>query len=217
MFFYKILGSLIFFVAWFLKLTYRYEDKVGSLPIAKKTSPYNAFFTALWHQDLIACLLSKKKSWGPFAAICSASKDGEIIAVAMKKLGVIPIRGSSKKGGTRAKEQLMESLKKGSICAITIDGPTGPIYEIKSGIIEMAQMTGAPIVPYLARAKNNWVINSWDKMNIPKPFTKIHNYTGEPIWVPKELPRERFHEIKDQIKNELFKAKEVLIESFKND
>ena len=54
-------------------------------------------------------------------------------------------------------------------------------------------------------------------MNIPKPFTKIYTYTGEPIWVPKDLPREKFQEIKDQIKNELFKAKEVLIESFKND
>lgn len=213
---YKILGNLIFLVVWFFKLTYRFEEKVGSIAEAKKLPPYNAFFAALWHQDLIGCLLSQKKHWGGFAALCSASKDGEMISIAMKRLGVIPVRGSSKKGGTKAKEQLMEYLKLGYTCAITIDGPTGPIYEIKSGIIEMAQATGAPIVPYLARGKHNWVINSWDKMNIPKPFSKVYTYTGEPIWVPKDLPRERFFEIKDKIKSELFKAKEVLIESFKN-
>jgi lysophospholipid acyltransferase (LPLAT)-like uncharacterized protein len=215
---YKILGNLIFFVVWFFKLSYRFEEKVSSIAEAKKLPPYNAFFAALWHQDLVACLLSQKKHWGEFAALCSASKDGEMISIAMKRLGVIPVRGSSKKGGTKAKEQLIEIIKKGGVTiAITIDGPTGPIYEIKSGIIEMAQASGAPIVPYLARGKRNWVINSWDKMNIPKPFTKVYTYTGQPIWVPKDLPRERFHEIKDQIKNELFKAKEVLIESFKND
>lgn len=216
MFFYRILGNLIYFVCRLLELTYRCEEKFGSLSLAKGYHPSGAHIFGIWHQNLVSSILSGRK-YGPYGTLASASKDGEIITTAIKKLNLIPIRGSSKKGGLKAKNQMIEMIQSGLPCALTIDGPTGPLYEIKSGIIEIAQTTGIPIVPHTALAKNYWILEkSWDKMRIPKPFTKIFTYTGEPIWVPKDLPRERYTEIKEQIKKELFREEEILNEIIKN-
>lgn len=212
---YRILGNIAYLLARLIELTYRCEDKVGSLSLAKSYHPSGAHIFGIWHQNLVSSILSGRK-YGPYGTLASASKDGEIIATAIKKLNLVPIRGSSKKGGLKAKNQMIELIKGGLPCALTIDGPTGPLHEIKSGIIEIAQITGVPIVPHTAIAKSYWVLEkSWDKMRIPKPFTKILTYTGDPIWVPKDLPRERYFEIKEQIKKELFKEEEILNELIK--
>jgi lysophospholipid acyltransferase (LPLAT)-like uncharacterized protein len=213
---YKILGNFVYLVARLIESTYRCEEKVGSLSQAKGYHPGGAHIFGIWHQNLVSSILSGNK-FGPYGTLASASKDGEIIATAIKKFNLVPVRGSSKKGGLKAKNQMIEKIQEGLPFALTIDGPTGPAYEIKSGIIEIAQITGIPIVPHTALAKNYWVIKkSWDKMRIPKPFTKIYTYTGDPIWVPKDLPRERYNEIKEQIKKELFKEEEILNEIIKN-
>ncbi len=213
---YKILGHIIYYIVSLISLTFRYQERYGSLERAKYLHPKGSYIAALWHQDLFSCITFGIR-FGPYTTLASASKDGELITTAIRKLGLLPVRGSSKKGGTKAKTELIEYLEKGIPAALTIDGPKGPIYEIKSGIIEMAQVTGVPIVPFLALGKDNFVIKkSWDKMRIPKPFTKIYTYTGNPIYVPKDLPREKYGEIKEKIKNELFKAQDFLEKEFKS-
>jgi lysophospholipid acyltransferase (LPLAT)-like uncharacterized protein len=214
---YRILGYLTSVIVKLLSLTYQFKEVVGDFSSLRKHSPKGSYIVALWHQDLFPSILFGK-DFSPHSTIASASKDGELITTAIKRLGYVPVRGSSKKGGTKAKSELVELLEKGLPSSLTIDGPKGPIFEIKSGIVEMAQTASVPIIPFIALGRNNWILEkSWDKMRIPKPFTKIFVYTGNPIYVPKDLNRDQYGEIKDQLKDELFKGKEILEDKIKND
>ena len=129
--------------------------------------------------------------------IVSRSRDGDPVAFLCEHLGHVAVRGSSKKrgvdkGGREAKDEMIERLKAGSPGAITVDGPSGPVFEVKPGVIEMARRAAVPIVPYVTIPARCWIFNSWDRFRLPKPFSKIHVYYGAPYLVPPETTFEDF-------------------------
>ena len=73
---------------------------------------------------------------------------------------------------------------------LTIDGPKGPRYKVKSGAILLAKITGVPIVPILIQPKKYWTVRSWDKLQIPKPFTRARVFVSDPILVPPDTRKE---------------------------
>jgi len=116
----------------------------------------------------------------------SASRDGELITTIGRFFGYTAVRGSSSKGGQEATREMVEHLKACKRCAITPDGPRGPRREVKMGTVNIARLTGCPVVPFGFAAERCWRLKSWDRFIIPKPFSRAVFVYGEPIRVPAE-------------------------------
>lgn len=116
----------------------------------------------------------------------SQSKDGEYIAQVMKRLGLNAVRGSSSRGAEGAFRQMCDLLDKGQQVGFTPDGPRGPVQRIHGGVIAAAQMSGVPIVPVAVASRRKIVFRSWDKFELPLPFSHIVVSHGKPLWVSKD-------------------------------
>lgn len=136
----------------------------------------------LWHQQFFAAIrhFERYRSYRPSIMI-SQSQDGELIAGIAKKDGWFPVRGSSSRGGRQALKILMEKLRETGLAAHIVDGPQGPIGEVKDGVIHLAQATGAAIVPLYVSADRAWYFNSWDRFFVPKPFARVTLSFGDMI------------------------------------
>lgn len=177
----KITSNLIFVIVRFLNLTYRYRyhQNEGIINLENKN-----MILGIWHQNLLAGILAQMGK--THIVIISKSKDADPVAHVCKKFGHIVVRGSSKntninKGGKQAKDEMIEFLKKGFPGAITVDGPKGPAFKAKPGIVDMAIKANANIVPYAIGLSSFWQFKSWDQFRLPKPFSKILISYGNPI------------------------------------
>ncbi len=138
------------------------------------------FLFALFHsaQMLVASYRA------PFRTniLVSLSKDGEIAASVLRNLGFGIVRGSSSRRGSEALDELVSAVKSGESAAITVDGPRGPLNEVKSGIIRLSLSTGAPVVCVSAAAKPMYRLEkSWDRFMLAPPFAKVCICFSDPI------------------------------------
>jgi len=169
-------------------MTYRYRFENNTVVQKLKREKQNFIF-AIWHQNLFAGILAQ--TGFRYIVIVSKSADAEPVAFTCKLLGHLVVRGSSRKGsvdknGQAAKEEMIECLKVGHPGAVTVDGPKGPVFKVKPGIIDMAKKSGAWIVPYAVAPTTYWQFKSWDSFRLPKPFSKILISYGEPIKLNEE-------------------------------
>ncbi|HOI75624.1 MAG TPA: lysophospholipid acyltransferase family protein [Syntrophales bacterium] len=143
---------------------------------------------ALWHQRVLGVVgyASRFREFKP-SAIVSASRDGDLIVRIVERLNFRPVRGSSTRGGREALSAMVEDLREHPFAVHASDGPTGPRGVIKAGLIRMSQLSGAPVVPVYISFSRAWSLGSWDRMLIPKPFSRIVVRWGEPMYVPKNL------------------------------
>ena len=133
----------------------------------------------------------------------SDHKDGEIIARVISFFSIDAIRGSSSKGAVKALAQSFRELKSGIDVIITPDGPRGPYHSVADGAVVIAQKQNAPIQILNYEASKFWQLKSWDKMIIPKPFSKI-SYTLSPPFSVTDMPLEAARGlIKKEMENEL--------------
>src|SRR5262249_32311450 len=128
----------------------------------------------------------KRNHTAGMAVMVSASKDGAFLAAILECFGVEPARGSSSRRGPQALLELTSWAERGYDLAITPDGPRGPRYVVQDGVMSLAQLTGLPIIP--ASYHSNWklVIKSWDRFQIPLPFSLCNVTLGKPVSVPRE-------------------------------
>lgn len=132
-----------------------------------------------WHDEIFP-MLTLRRDW-PMAAIVSRSRDGEYLARVLHGLGFKTVRGSSSRGGVAALIQAAAALKKERLSTfVALDGPRGPRHEAKDGIFWLAHHAGAPIVPVRAFCQNAWRAKSWDRFQMPKPFSRTLVVFGEP-------------------------------------
>lgn len=125
--------------------------------------------------------------------LVSRSKDGEIIARIIEKMGYKTIRGSKgKKGAVEATMQMITALKSGENCAMMVDGPSGPPKIAKIGVVKVAKMSGIPIIPVSWYSNNITLLKfpSWDGLRMPFYHTNLVNLYGEPIYVPHDANEE---------------------------
>lgn len=130
------------------------------------------------------------------AVMTSQSRDGEFIARVIQRFGFIPVRGSSSRGGQRALLEMNKLLAEGNAVAFTIDGPRGPRGVAKKGPVLLARMSGAAITAFYVAVERAWVLNTWDKLVIPKPFSRIYVRFARKIFVPPDADdaaMERYH------------------------
>ena len=118
----------------------------------------------------------------------SMSKDGEYISRFIKRLGYGSVRGSSSRGGVGALVEMIRLMRAGIPMAFSPDGPRGPRYVAKSGPVMLAKKTGNPMMPFVVECRSYWTIGSWDRMQIPKPFTRAIVIIEEPIYVEPDAP-----------------------------
>ena len=120
------------------------------------------------------------------AVLTSQSLDGEFIARVIKRFGFVPVRGSSTRGGQRALFEMDRLLRERGAVAFTIDGPRGPRFVAKKGPVLLARTSGAPMTAFYVAVKNSWVLNTWDGLVIPKPFSRTYVRVARKIFVPAE-------------------------------
>lgn len=136
--------------------------------------------------------------------LVSLSKDGELASMTLQMLGFGIVRGSSSKRGREALDELILRVKNGESAAITVDGPKGPIEQVKSGIIRLASECKVPIVCVSAAAKNMYRLNkSWDRFIIAPPFAKLIISFSEPIIVDKIDNDDQMNSYKELIRKRL--------------
>ena len=204
----KFLATLIYYFLRLLNWTYRYEfSGIENRAQAIEKSPNQTYIYGIWHQNLAGGILSQYYLKVKHGCIVSSSKDGDLVAYTLEKLGNIAIRGSSTRGGQAALQTMIKSILNGYPGAITIDGPKGPAHIVKKGIVEIARLTQSPIIPYTVLAKHYWSFEkSWDKFRLPKPFTKIFVHYNQPIFVKGSNDQENIREYCLLLKNSLESA-----------
>jgi lysophospholipid acyltransferase (LPLAT)-like uncharacterized protein len=140
------------------------------------------FIYAFWHGRQLLLFHAHRNSGVVIPA--SESRDGEIQAGILKRFGFDVVRGSSKRKGDRALLGLVNGLRKGKSIALSVDGPRGPVYEVKQGVTYLAGKLDKPIVPVITSAKRYWILDKiWDKYLLPVPFTRGIVLYGEPLIV----------------------------------
>lgn len=141
------------------------------------------FIACFWHGRM----LHMRRAWDgarPVHMLISAHNDGVLISRAIARLGVLTVKGSSRKGGTTALRTMQRVLEKGDVVGITPDGPRGPRMRAKSGPIKLAQLTGTPILPISGNTSRRKIFKSWDRFCLPLPFAKGIILVGSPILPP---------------------------------
>lgn len=174
---------------------------------------------AMWHAH--QCCLHGVKERADLSVLISRSVDGEIIARTVSKWGFKVVRGSKgKKGSIEATMQLIDRLKNNECIAMMVDGPSGPAQQVKNGVIKIAKMSQAPIVPlyWYSSDKTFLKMPSWDGFRYPFFYTRMINFYGEPIYVDPDSTDEQDEEIRIKLQNSLNelerKAPEVWKEKF---
>lgn len=129
----------------------------------------------------------------------SRSFDGEYIARIIEKLGFIAVRGSSSRGGASALLGLKSQLEQGAPVAFTIDGPRGPKYVAKPGPVLLSRATALPMATFYVALSDAWVLNTWDALMIPKPFSKALARVSAKVRVPAEAGEPQMAEYHTQL------------------
>jgi lysophospholipid acyltransferase (LPLAT)-like uncharacterized protein len=138
----------------------------------------------------------------------SASYDGEYIARIIGKFGYVPVRGSSSRHAVRALLGLRRALDAGWTVAFTIDGPRGPRYKVKPGPVALARSSGRPLVMFHLAVDRAWVLNSWDRMMIPLPFSRVLARIGTKIHVPADARDEDIQRYTAELQASLDRVRE---------
>ncbi|MGD9616391.1 MAG: lysophospholipid acyltransferase family protein [Alphaproteobacteria bacterium] len=144
------------------------------------------FILAFWHGRLLMIPMAWQRL-APMHMLISAHRDGRIIADAVTYFGVQSIPGSTRRGGSAALRRMLKRLEAGECVGITPDGPRGPATVASIGIVNLARLAGAPIVPIACATSRRRVLNSWDRFNLALPFGRGIFIWGEPIEIAPDL------------------------------
>jgi len=146
----------------------------------------------------------KKRNQTPgLAAMVSASKDGGMLTAVLDCFKVKPVRGSSSRRGRQALLELTTWAERGYDLAITPDGPRGPCYVVQEGVASLAQLTGLPIIPVSYHLCWKIHARSWDRFQIPLPFSRCEIIYEKPIRVPRNATAEQRETLRSQLEQTL--------------
>lgn len=168
--------------------TWRREIEIPEDVLARTDQP-EKLILSFWHNRQIG-LLALAGRLGSAKVLVSRHGDGEIIAQIVARFGIETIRGSSTRGGIGAFRQLVTQTHSSHIM-ITPDGPVGPRYVVKKGVMMLASMTGRPIFWISFGVDRAWVFDSWDRFILPKPFARLRFRAGGPLRIEKHATPEQ--------------------------
>jgi len=135
---------------------------------------------AFWHGRLLGVLMDSLGSGA--TSMASRSADGALAAGALVAAGIRVARGSGSEGGREALKEMREHLRAGApFAGLTVDGPRGPWRKVQPGVVMLARWLGIPVVPATFSCDKARLLRSWDRMVLPRPFSRMVVEYGEPI------------------------------------
>jgi hypothetical protein len=179
----RLLGAGIALHRATVKVERLHEDRY--LGLKKKEVP---ILFALWHGRMYLSIQAHRRQG--VVTMASRSKDGEIIARWLEANGYVVVRGSTSKGGGQALREMVRHVRSGRHAALTVDGPRGPARVVQPGVVQLARLTGAWILPVTSSASRGRFLRSWDRFFVPRPFSRGVVAYGEPFPIARELSDE---------------------------
>ena len=154
-----------------------------------------------WHGRLIANIFLWPDQY-PLYQLSTAHRDGKIAGKTYQRFGVVPVWLDST-SPMEATRKLVKLLKDGKLCAITPDGPKGPRQRMQMSALDLARMTGSPLIPVISSGSRVRILNSWDRMQIPLPFSRGAAVAGTPVEVPRKADAQELEAIRQQMEENL--------------
>ncbi|HTO05648.1 MAG TPA: lysophospholipid acyltransferase family protein [Myxococcota bacterium] len=195
--------ALAFAVAWLVRLlgaTLRFDYEDNDV-IEQTLAEGSAAIIFGWHEMfLIACC--DLRHYRPYIMI-SQSRDGERVTRVAEQLGWRVVRGSSSRGGARALLQMVRVLREPVLAGHLVDGPRGPRREIKPGVVAMAQRSRAVLIPSMYAVQRKWRAPSWDRLQVPLPFTRIVRHDLPARCVRPDLDEAEVEKLRAELHDEL--------------
>lgn len=170
------LPSYIFIRLLWASVRARFGGEENIRPFLERKEP---FIFAFWHGALLLMVYAFRSEKRTF--LVSFHRDGELITRVIGKFGIEATRGSTTRGGVKALLSLVRRARQGYSIAFTPDGPKGPAKKAQQGVVELARLSGAPVIPVGFHAKKARMLGSWDSFIVPRPFTRVSFYYGEPV------------------------------------
>jgi len=156
---------------------------------------------AFWHGRILPATYYFRRRG--IVVITSENFDGEWIARIIERFGFGTARGSSSRGGLKALLQLTREMTAGKPAGFTVDGPRGPARVAQPGAVWLAKATGNPVLPFHLEARKHWTLRSWDRTQIPKPFSTVSIVIGEPFYVPRDADDEKIEAARELLDERL--------------
>ena len=156
---------------------------------------------AFWHGRILPATFYFRRRG--IVVITSENFDGEWIARIIERFGYGTARGSSSRGGLKAMLQLVRDMQQGRAAGFTLDGPRGPAHVAQPGALWLARTTGNPVLPFHLEASRAWALRSWDRTQIPKPFSDVALVVGEPMNVAADSTDEQFEQARGELEARL--------------
>jgi lysophospholipid acyltransferase (LPLAT)-like uncharacterized protein len=177
------IGHLAYYFAKLIRTSLKLKVQYHSNAVPKKQ-----YIFCFWHDKQFApVMFLDKLGIEKQAAFVSASRDGEILATWLKKMHYDVVRGSSNRKAISGMVHMIKKAKQGFTIGVAADGPRGPRYEAKAGAAFVALKSDIELVPLGVAYSSKWVVKkAWDKYQLPKAFSNVALYFGEPIKVTKD-------------------------------
>jgi lysophospholipid acyltransferase (LPLAT)-like uncharacterized protein len=175
----------------------------GTDSIERFWAEQRALIYIVWHGRILMVpwlneRLRRERRARPVTVLASRSRDGELVARYVERFGLGVVRGSSSRGGAGGLRGLARTVSGGGDVAVVPDGPRGPRGQLQPGVVTLASLTGAPVVPFAFAARPAHRAASWDEFLVPLPFARCTLLFGDPVVVPRDADRLRAAKVLEQ-------------------
>jgi lysophospholipid acyltransferase (LPLAT)-like uncharacterized protein len=161
---------------------------------------------SFWHACIIPATYLFRNAG--IRVMSSNSYDGEYMGRIIRKFGFVAVKGSSSRNAVRALLGLRRALQQGWAVAFTLDGPRGPRYKVKPGPVALARSSAVPLTMFHIAVESAWVLNTWDRLIIPKPFSRVLMRFGKLIPVPSDASDEEIERYQQELQDSLDRARQ---------
>jgi lysophospholipid acyltransferase (LPLAT)-like uncharacterized protein len=152
---------------------------------------------AFWHGRILPATFYFRHRG--IVVISSENFDGEWMARIIARFGYGTARGSTSRGALKAMLKMVRAMEEGKPAGFTVDGPSGPARVARAGAVWLAKETGNPVLPFHLEASSHWTVRSWDRTQIPKPFSTVALAIGAPLEVPRDATADQLEAIRAEL------------------
>jgi len=191
-----LLRPLLFLLCASLRIEY-----VGDAALRARWARGERAVLAFWHNRLLA--LPVLAAGVPMCVMVSRHRDGELAAGMLAAWGITTVRGSASRGAVGGFLRLVHAFRRGHNLAVAPDGPRGPRYVAKPGVMHLARAVGAPIFPVAYAASRAWHLKSWDRLMVPRPFARVRIVVGDALPVPADSDAEQLAALRAELESRL--------------
>ena len=173
---------------------------------AQQTVGERPLIASFWHSSMIPATYICRDLG--IRVMSSNSYDGEYMGRIIRKFGFVAVKGSSSRNAVRALLGLRRALQEGWTVAFTLDGPRGPRHKVKPGPVALARSSGVPLTMFHLAVDRAWVLNTWDRLIIPKPFSRVLMRFGKLIPVPTDATDQDIERYQQELQDSLDRVRE---------